>query len=1648
MAQSLLEVDVEASPAMYGTVAVLEPVEVRAPNRLRRAIGATLVVVAMAAITLTSSSTKSKFAADIVVDPHTCPNWADFCLERDNCVAEYHNGDPREPVPQRLAVQYGADCAEYCIECDCPSSEYCRMLTNAILGGEEGMMNAHTSDWTSMTNATDTLAATGECSWSGSSIYSQSNRLYPACPDNYKLFGVDNGGFCCHQGVDQLGCEDGLEGAGADGDDDVICATFNNPTNDIAYPTCTYPDKAQFCSMAYGQSTWTNVDFSMYFTYNGEHAGPFINMVDPTDEMSPRYWLRFGDDFGLYKFDGAAHAYDFPSCKPDCEIPCENQDYCNQHKGSIYRFAGTSAGNAGECATAISACAGCLEAIDSGVDGSGQGRSQVSDFPTDLQTVDCPARAQLVNMNAGPAPVARWTFDEDLKDSVEQFGNMHFQDVSGTSYIDTTEGALVLDGDTVLRTGGASAEPGPVQLKKKTLYAVVSLETLDQQYGTSPMSVETMSPHAFDALVFEERQSNKWMAGSDYFERTQDLTGSDLTEYNAGTKEHLAIVYGGHDTGKCVFPFIYYGVTYNDCSDVGSGGEGTYAYPWCATATDAAGEYNGSWDKCGCNIEIFKDGVSQGSYEAAGQHAYEAGAWGVTIGMRHRNGYSGTTGTYDCGGGLGCFAGKIYDMAIYDDALTAEELLKIYNGAELAKGSYPSGGTYHVRLTSQYEAEGWSSAHTGGLCNYIAGEWVADDGSTKVLTQTLCDLTQGENAGTIAGTTITMFTLTGQLYNSASQGWSLDWSDGTHWRLVSGMAQRIQAYVDNQLVADVSDSTLGAGAVGFASYHASMQAFGVKIHDVESPSAPKYGQMKGQLDSNAIMSVYVDGTIYAEDAPAMVAQSVRMLDGYSSLAVKLSQPAIAEVFDYIQLKYAYSSDGLCASLASANADRGCSGSPATCVENGNSDLTLQACSDSDDFQFWYLEEVDYGKYIFHSKADVSRCLYTSTSSSHGSCEPYTLRVCDLADTRQQFVKEEYDGSSVWRNVATNLAIDVNSYANNVDNWVWGCTGSNSAKKFDPIEGCRYEDGPMATNAMYTSCLGNFYGSYEEALTRCNADASCNYLHDYNSDGIYWRYCASIVEQSGGPATTKQKVCSNHFGPTFVVSNTGRDYANSRTYCQSIGMEIASIHNQAESDEVGGMIGTVSYLGAVEVGKTGVYYWDDGTPWDWVDASNDNFLQPNRGETRVAYATSGTRWHDWGTGTSSLGVVCRKKTPSPDTPAAPPLEEMAFAALVTSSTPNSPAAGGLEPGDIATDSGVAYTEVSASLECGAGSAASDWDLGTKSTEMNAQLCRAWCTDTGSGCVAYSMGIAADDSNAAACRIYLKEGMVPAALDESVYDGSIGVASAEAVVEGDSADWNCFSKDATATSGVWMCSTEAEVDAAGKSWYMDDFSTSGWAPAALVGVGAKQTSGGKYIGLMTSISDVTSPYPATGDLFCKYDAPSEEAAPDPSELITGGGFEGPTATSWQYQTSYSAVSVMPPGWTITTGNVDWGAYVTGGHCTDTCAYEGRQQIDMCGGSSGTIAQTIATTVGSSYRITFAYNAHASCGSSTKTMRVLIDGVQLAELDKTRCGGWTSYANCWSTTAYDFVATLDSTVLSFQSIDSSCGCMTLDDVSVRAV
>lgn len=1627
--------------------------------RVRRVAGVGLLCLAVVAAGFIgghvgSSDTAAASSSDIIVDPHTCPPWTEFCINRPSCLDKYHNprspptgrGSPTEPVNPLRWTDYKDDCDKYCIECECPGEAYCEMLGESVMAQPTGTnMNGDVGSWTSTTNHSATVAQTGPCDFVGASIYSQTNQMYPACPDTYVLFGLDEGGLCCNVGADGVGCVEGFEGEGADGADDVLCSVYGNVHN--VHTPCEYTDKSNICGLAYGLSTWTNVDFSMYFSYDGEHAGPFVNMENPEDPRSPRYWLRFGENFGLYKYD-----------------------------------------------------------------------------PTGAEAIS--------PVYAGPDPIAHWSFDQDLTDHI---GSLDFEDVTGQSYIDTTEGALVLDGNTVLHTNGAATEAGPVALEKKTLALWVSVETLDQQYGTSPMSVETMSPHAFDALVFEERQSNKWMAGSDYFERTQDLNGAELIEYNAGVKQHLAVVYGGRDEGKCVFPFTYYGVTYNDCSTIGSGGVGTWPYPWCATAVDAAGEYTGAWDKCGCNIEIFKNGVSQGSYEAAGRHDFAANEWGITIGMRHRSGYSATTGgQFNCGGGLGCFEGKIYDMTIYDDALSEANIAAIYGGAT-HEAKFPPGNTYHVRMTTTYEETGWDYAHTGGFCNDVSGEWQDSTGATRVLTQSSCDLTEGSDTGTISGTTLTMYGLTGILYHSADVGWTVEWSDSTQWTLRMGRAQRIQAWVDDEQVVDVSDNTLTSGAVGVATYHAKMAAFGVKIHDAEVPGVTKYGQMMGSLASNGIMSVYIDGMAYAEDIPSDQVQNVRMTDDYDSIAVSMTQPAVEHANGQGSTMPTWTWTG-----------------PATFTGSTQESFPSDNGNRFDRFGYTVM-------------------IWTKPSSYPGDWQ----RLIGKGDSTNR-------NYGLWlRNDGVPLA------------QVYGVSAANSWTGGSAVPTGTWTHMALRTDASDCS-HALFINGYMLTSTSNCADISPNNDGDALTLGYagFHTYFIGELKDAAifGSALTDNEIAAWGGGDNFVLGEnddflyvaSSMTYYNAKAYCEDLGRELATVYSASQEDQIRSLVGNNHvWIGFQDIENEGTFVWDDD---ERGQSSYSNWWsgEPNNagGEdcTAIWYHVDG--WNDYPC-TWNGQFVCGPEYNF--------MYELGFTGSITSSSPDTLDGAATASNGIYSSSQVAYSEVSATLDCGAGSAATDWDYAS-AAGLNDQGCESWCTLSGPDCVGYGMGVAdgstkvsenhptsstaggdcvngmadvaacqahcqtdptctgfwyygatgspagrccpkatfnrdfsrviahsADggfyEIGARECRVYMKDNIEPSGTGTFFTFTDSGTAADEAVVEGDGANFYCKSKDSLAQTGTWTCSTLANIPdvtavaddswvdctvehsgvpctcmgvvrygmdstwsnpmlSSGElecsngvfgdplpgvvkkcqciNWYDSAYPAADWEPAVhLPVVESNFAADLDFVGLYTTASDDNAIVQGTGSLYCKYRKPAPPAA-DVDELIVGGGFEVPTATAWQTASSSSASSVMPPGWTVTSGDVDWGKYIAGGHCTDDCAEEGSQQIDMCGGTQGAIEQTVATTAGATYRLSFAYNAHASCGGSEKTLRVIIDNNAdtTYTITKTRCGGWSSYATCWQTTAYDITAASDSTTIKLQAVDSSCGCMTVDDVSFRAV
>lgn len=134
-----------------------------------------------------------------------------------------------------------------------------------------------------------------------------------------------------------------------------------------------------------------------------------------------------------------------------------------------------------------------------------------------------------------PEAFARWEFDTDFNDSI---GNLHGKAV-GNSKIEN--GALVVDGSSFVETTVVEKE-----IKEKTLEAWVQVDTLNQG-GGGAISIQTPGGRIFDAIVFAERESKRWMAGSNGFVRTDSFNAPEDNEADK-RPVHVAIVYKADGT--------------------------------------------------------------------------------------------------------------------------------------------------------------------------------------------------------------------------------------------------------------------------------------------------------------------------------------------------------------------------------------------------------------------------------------------------------------------------------------------------------------------------------------------------------------------------------------------------------------------------------------------------------------------------------------------------------------------------------------------------------------------------------------------------------------------------------------------------------------------------------------------------------------------------------------------------------------------------------------------------------------------------------------------------------------------------------------------------------------------------------------------
>ncbi|GEP43806.1 DUF1553 domain-containing protein [Brevifollis gellanilyticus] len=209
-----------------------------------------------------------------------------------------------------------------------------------------------------------------------------------------------------------------------------------------------------------------------------------------------------------------------------------------------------------------------------------------------------PGQASVTSALSAPSPLAEWTFDKDTSD-VRGKLDLTF---SGAARIEG--GALVLDGKSMAESGAL-----PKKLTAKTLEAWVLLDNLTQR-GGGVMTVQERDGGLFDSIVFAEKTPQHWVAGSNFFERSELFDGTSETE--AATRPvHVAVVYQADGT-----------------------------------------------------ISGYRDGKPYGrTYRKAPGAVFEAGKSQILLGCRHGK-PAGNKG----------LSGRIYRARLYDRALTAEEI--------------------------------------------------------------------------------------------------------------------------------------------------------------------------------------------------------------------------------------------------------------------------------------------------------------------------------------------------------------------------------------------------------------------------------------------------------------------------------------------------------------------------------------------------------------------------------------------------------------------------------------------------------------------------------------------------------------------------------------------------------------------------------------------------------------------------------------------------------------------------------------------------------------------------------------------------------------------------------------------------------------
>lgn len=120
-----------------------------------------------------------------------------------------------------------------------------------------------------------------------------------------------------------------------------------------------------------------------------------------------------------------------------------------------------------------------------------------------------------------PRPLAVWDFEGNARDRLGVLhGKLH-------------GGATIAGGRLRVGQGQGYFTSAPLDrdLGEKTLQVLVQLENL-QQRGGGALGVQTLDGHTFDSIVFAEKDEDQWLAGSEFFRRTEGVGGPPETAAN------------------------------------------------------------------------------------------------------------------------------------------------------------------------------------------------------------------------------------------------------------------------------------------------------------------------------------------------------------------------------------------------------------------------------------------------------------------------------------------------------------------------------------------------------------------------------------------------------------------------------------------------------------------------------------------------------------------------------------------------------------------------------------------------------------------------------------------------------------------------------------------------------------------------------------------------------------------------------------------------------------------------------------------------------------------------------------------------------------------------------------------------------------